>query len=62
MECGLVMYDPMMTKAYHHYINKQIKKELSKEKKINKELKYKKIKSKEELYKSLIEFLGKEKL
>jgi hypothetical protein len=62
MECGLIIYEPMMTKACYHLMNKKIKKELAQEKRKNKELKYKNIKSKEDMYKSLIEFLGKEKL
>ena len=49
----------MLTKAYYHLISKKIKKDLSQEKRRNKELKYKNIKSKEDMYKSLIEFLGK---
>jgi len=61
-ECRLIIYEPMMTKACYHLMNKKMKKELAQEKRKNKELKYKNIKSKEDMYKSLIEFLGKEKL
>lgn len=61
-KCGLVLFDPVIPYVYKQRINRQIKKDLLKNKRLEKELKYQNIKTYDEQYKELTEYLGKKKL
>ena len=62
VDCGLVIFEPEIPYIYYKMLKNKIKKNLSKIKKEEKALRYKNIKSHDVLYKSLTNFLGKEKL
>ena len=62
VECGLVIFEPIIPFAYYIKLNKKMKQERCQMRKLEKASKYKKINDKNEVYKSLVEFLGKKKL